>query len=85
MATCASLLAGLLAAQSLALQRRVLLALLRPPAVLLTAQLLMGVLFSAFGLLLATPLAVTLIVLIQMLYVQDLPDSPVRVLGEHEQ
>jgi predicted PurR-regulated permease PerM len=55
-----------------------------PPAVLLTGQLLMGVLFGFFGLLLATPLAVTLIVLVQMLYVQDLLDSPVRVLGEHK-
>jgi predicted PurR-regulated permease PerM len=54
-----------------------------PPAVLLTAQLLMGVLFGFLGVLLATPLAVTAIVLIQMLYVQDLLGSRVRVLGQH--
>lgn len=54
-----------------------------PPAVLLTAQLLMGVLFGFLGVLLATPLAVTAIVLVQMLYVQDLLGSRVRVLGQH--
>lgn len=55
-----------------------------PPAVLLTAQLLMGVLFGFFGVLLATPLAVTAIVLIQMLYVQDMLGSRVQVLGQHQ-
>lgn len=54
-----------------------------PPALLLTAQLLMGVLFGLLGILLATPLAVTAIVLIQMLYVQDLLGSRVGVLGQH--
>ncbi|MGD8590575.1 MAG: AI-2E family transporter, partial [Chromatiales bacterium] len=55
-----------------------------PPAMLLTAQLLMGVLFGFFGVLLATPLAVTVIVVVQLLYVQDLLGSQVRVLGEHK-
>jgi len=53
-----------------------------PPALLLTAQLLMGVLFGLLGLLLATPLAVVVIVLIQMLYVQDVLGDQIKVLGE---
>ncbi|MGD8309045.1 MAG: AI-2E family transporter [Chromatiales bacterium] len=55
-----------------------------PPAVLLTAQLLMGVLFGFIGVVLATPLTVVLIVLVQMLYVQDLLGRRVRLLGQHE-
>lgn len=54
-----------------------------PPAVLLTSQLLMGVLFGFPGLLLATPLVVVLIVLTQMIYVQGMLGDPVHVLGEH--
>lgn len=54
-----------------------------PPAMLLVAQLLMGILFGFLGVLLATPLAVTVMVLIQMLYVQDVLGRPVRVVGQH--
>ena len=57
---------------------------LLPPAVLITAQLLMGVLFGFLGVVLATPLAVTTIVLVQMHYVHDLLGSRVRVLGQHQ-
>ncbi len=53
------------------------------PAVLIMAQLLMGVLFGFNGVVLATPLVVTAMVLIQMLYVQDLLETEVRVLGDH--
>jgi len=53
-----------------------------PPAALLTAQLVMGVLFGAVGVLLATPIAVVVIVLVQMLYVEDLLGDHVEVLGE---
>jgi predicted PurR-regulated permease PerM len=53
-----------------------------PPAALLTAQLLMGVLFGVFGIVLATPLAVAIIVLVQMLYVEDVLGDHVEVLGE---
>ncbi|HKK13071.1 MAG TPA: AI-2E family transporter [Gammaproteobacteria bacterium] len=56
-----------------------------PPAVLLAAQLLMGVLFGLFGIVLATPLAVTAIVLVQMLYVEDVLGDQVEVLGERHQ
>jgi len=54
-----------------------------PPALLLIAQLFMGVLFGFVGLLLATPLTVTTIVLIQTLYVQNVLADNVEVLGEH--
>ena len=54
-----------------------------PPAVLLIAQLGMGVSFGLMGVLLATPLAVVAIVLVQMLYVRDTLGDSVRVLGEH--
>lgn len=53
------------------------------PAILLTAQFSLGIFYGLFGVLLATPLAVTLIVLIQMLYVQDVLKDPIRILGEH--
>lgn len=53
-----------------------------PPAVLLAAQLLLGVLFGTIGVLLATPMAVVSIVLVQMLYIQDLLGRDVEVLGQ---
>jgi len=52
-----------------------------PPAVLLTAQLLLGVLFGLVGVLLATPLTVVVIGLVQMLYVRDVLGDPVALLG----
>jgi predicted PurR-regulated permease PerM len=55
-----------------------------PPAVLLMAQFLMGVLVGLFGVLLATPLAVAVIVLVQMLYVEDVLGDSVDVLGERK-
>lgn len=54
-----------------------------PPAFLLAAQFLFGVMMGFFGVLLATPLAVTATALIQMLYVQDVLKDPVKILGEH--
>ena len=53
-----------------------------PPAVLLLSQVLMGSLFGLIGLFLATPLAVVVIVLIQTLYIEDVLQEPVRVLGK---
>lgn len=53
-----------------------------PPAALLTAQLVLGVLFGFMGLLLATPLAVCLIVLVQTIYIQGVLGRPVTVLGQ---
>lgn len=53
-----------------------------PPAVLLLSQVLMGSLFGIVGVLLATPLAVVVIVMIQMLYIEDMLHERVRVLGK---
>lgn len=55
-----------------------------PPAVLIGAQVIAGVLAGALGILLATPLAVTITVAVQMLYVEDVLGEPVEVLGEAE-
>lgn len=53
-----------------------------PPAILILAQILMGALTGLLGVALATPLAVTAIVLVQMLYVEDVIGDDVEVLGE---
>lgn len=53
-----------------------------PPAVLIAAQVIMGVLAGAVGVLMATPLAVVLIVLVQMLYLEDVLGDAVPTLGE---
>lgn len=42
-----------------------------PPATLLGAQVLLSVLFGGLGLVLASPLAATALVVVQMLYIQD--------------
>jgi predicted PurR-regulated permease PerM len=52
-----------------------------PPAAILSAQLVMGVVFGFPGIILSTPLTVAIIVTIQMLYVQDVLDQPAEVLG----
>ncbi|MHB8862325.1 MAG: AI-2E family transporter, partial [Pirellulaceae bacterium] len=43
-----------------------------PPAVVISAQLLMGVLFGFMGLLLATPITAAGLVLVRMLYLEDM-------------
>ncbi len=53
-----------------------------PPVVLVTAQIAMGVLAGATGVLLAAPLAIVVIVLLQMLYVEEVLGDSVRVLGQ---
>lgn len=57
-------------------------ALALPPAVLLVGQLAFGVLLGGLGLLLATPLLVAVMVLVQSLYVEDVLGEEVRLLGE---
>lgn len=52
------------------------------PALLLTVQLMIGVLLGIFGLILATPLMVVVIVIIQTVYVQDVLKDDVEILGE---
>jgi len=53
------------------------------PAALITAQVMMGVLAGPIGVALATPMAVSIIVLIQMLYIEDVLGDSVKILGEH--
>ncbi|PEN12728.1 AI-2E family transporter [Longibacter salinarum] len=53
-----------------------------PPAVLIGFQVLMGIVAGALGVFMATPLAVAVIVLVQMLYIEDVLGEPVRTLGE---
>jgi predicted PurR-regulated permease PerM len=52
------------------------------PALLLSMEIIIGVLLGIFGLVLATPLMVVIIVLIQTLYIQDTLNDDVEVLGE---
>jgi predicted PurR-regulated permease PerM len=53
-----------------------------PPALLVVAQALLGVLLGGLGLVLATPLLVVFVVAVQALYVQDVLGEDVRLLGE---
>jgi predicted PurR-regulated permease PerM len=52
------------------------------PALLITVQILMAVLFGGMGVLLATPIAVVAIVTVQMLYIQDVLGDRMKLLGE---
>lgn len=53
-----------------------------PPAVLITSQLIMGAFVGLMGVLLATPLAVCLIVIVQMMYIEDVLGDRVRLMGD---
>lgn len=53
-----------------------------PPALLISAQILIGVLLGIFGLILATPMMVCVIVAVQMLYIEDTLGDEVKVLGD---
>jgi predicted PurR-regulated permease PerM len=52
-----------------------------PPVLLLASQFLLGVLAGAVGIALATPLSVAVVVLVQMLYVEDVLGDDVPVMG----
>lgn len=53
-----------------------------PPALLISVQVFLGVLIGSIGVMLATPLAVSVIVLIQLLYLEDVLGESVTVIGE---
>ncbi len=53
-----------------------------PAAVIILAQVLLGVLMGTLGVLLATPLAASVLVLVKMLYVEDALGDPIDVPGE---
>ncbi len=55
-----------------------------PPALLITAQIMLGVLAGAVGVAVATPLAVVAVVLVQMLYVEDVLGDDLDVMGGGE-
>jgi predicted PurR-regulated permease PerM len=54
-------------------------AVLLPPALVMTMQLVFGLLFGFLGLLVATPLTVILVVLVKMLYLEDRLGEKVEV------
>jgi predicted PurR-regulated permease PerM len=53
-----------------------------PPALLIASQVIMGALLGLLGVLMATPLAVSLIVIVQMLYIEDVLGDRVRLIGD---
>lgn len=52
-----------------------------PPAALLAAQILMGMMAGLLGILLATPLLVTVVVLVQVLYLEEVRGEEVSLAG----
>lgn len=55
-----------------------------PPALLIVGQVLFGLLFGFIGLVLAAPALVCVVVLVQMLYVEDVLGREAEVLGSEE-
>ncbi len=55
-----------------------------PPALLIVGQVLFGLLFGFVGLMLAAPALVCVVVLVQMLYVEDVLGQEAEVLGSEE-
>lgn len=54
-----------------------------PPVMLILSQVLLGSVSGLLGIVLATPLMVVGIVLVQMLYVESVLDTEIEVLGEN--
>jgi predicted PurR-regulated permease PerM len=55
-----------------------------PPVLVISAQLLLGILFGFLGVLLAVPIVAVAFVLIKMLYVEYTLGNKVEVRGEEE-
>lgn len=58
-----------------------------PPVLTITAQLLLGLFFGFIGLLVASPLAATIMLLVKMLYIEDLLGDPIMAesaIGEED-
>ena len=53
-----------------------------PPALLLSFQMLMGLSSGVIGLFMATPLLVTLVVIVQSVYLRELLGDDVTLIGE---
>lgn len=56
-----------------------------PPAFLIFTEVVLGALAGVVGIALSAPLGVAFVVLVQMLYVQDVLGDEVRVLGEDDE
>jgi predicted PurR-regulated permease PerM len=56
-----------------------------PPVLTLIAQIVLGVLLGIMGLVLATPLAASVLVIIKMLYVEDVLGDSLEVQGEKKE
>ena len=54
-----------------------------PPVIMLTVQVLMGLLLGLTGIAVATPLILTIIIMVQKIYIQDILGDSVKVLGQH--
>ncbi len=55
-----------------------------PPGLLISVQVLSASLFGLAGVIFSTPLTVVGIILVQMLYVQDVLGEKVAIVGDHE-
>lgn len=55
-----------------------------PPAILIFVQVIMGVLAGAWGVVVATPLLVVVMVMTQQLYVREYIKKPIKVIGSNE-
>lgn len=55
-----------------------------PPVLVLAAQLLLGILFGFWGVLVAVPLVAVVFVLVKMIYVEDILGNKVEVKGEKQ-
>jgi predicted PurR-regulated permease PerM len=56
-----------------------------PPAITILAQVLLGLLLGAIGVVLAGPLVAVMMVLVKILYVRDVLKDPVKVEGEKKE
>jgi predicted PurR-regulated permease PerM len=54
----------------------------QPPALLIAAQLLLGAVFRLLGVMLASPIVLVVILLVQMLYIEDVLGEKVTLMGK---
>ena len=58
-----------------------------PPVLMISAQVLLGLLFGFLGLLVVSPLTATVMLLVKMLYIEDVLGDPIMqesVVGERD-
>ena len=54
-----------------------------PPALVISAQIIFAVLVGPLGVFLATPLTLVIVILVQLLYIEDILGDKVQLLGQH--